>query len=264
MAAGQSLRPAAREDGSRRRCSRSCEAGEASVVIAGRRPGRGGRSGSIRRRRRLSLRARRVNDPADDRSAAAAPERGSPTINALVDRARALQLRFNAALLLVSLLIVAALDLDRAAARRPAGSAGRRAGRRGPAGHRRRPLGAGAGARATATSSATLGNAFNRMTGRLEEQTGALVSANAQLDSRRAFIEAVLSGVTAGIISVDQERNVRLINSSAEALLKTDKDQRRRPQARRARARARRAISTATSARTSSSSPPAASRARWR
>ncbi len=62
------------------------------------------------------------------------------------------------------------------------------------------------------------------MTGRLEEQTGALVSANAQLESRRAFIEAVLSGVTAGIISLDQERNVRLINSSAEALLKTDKE----------------------------------------
>ena len=68
---------------------------------------------------------------------------------------------------------------------------------------------------------ATLGNAFNRMTGRLEEQTGALVTANAQLDSRRAFIEAVLSGVTAGVLSVDEEHVVRLINSSAEALLKT-------------------------------------------
>jgi Signal transduction histidine kinase involved in nitrogen fixation and metabolism regulation len=60
------------------------------------------------------------------------------------------------------------------------------------------------------------------MTRRLEEQTGALVSANAQLDSRRAFIEAVLSGVTAGIISVDPDRNVQLLNSSAGALLKTD------------------------------------------
>jgi two-component system, NtrC family, nitrogen regulation sensor histidine kinase NtrY len=67
----------------------------------------------------------------------------------------------------------------------------------------------------------TLGNAFNRMTGRLQEQTGALVSANAQLESRRAFIEAVLSGVTAGVISVDEHHVVRLINSSAEALLKT-------------------------------------------
>jgi two-component system nitrogen regulation sensor histidine kinase NtrY len=59
------------------------------------------------------------------------------------------------------------------------------------------------------------------MTRRLEEQTSALVAANNQLDSRRALIEAVLSGVTAGVISVDRERQVRLINSSAETLLKT-------------------------------------------
>ena len=43
------------------------------------------------------------------------------------------------------------------------------------------------------------------MTRRLEEQTGALVSANAQLESRRALIEAVMSGVSAGILSVDGE-----------------------------------------------------------
>jgi nitrogen fixation/metabolism regulation signal transduction histidine kinase len=43
----------------------------------------------------------------------------------------------------------------------------------------------------------TLGDAFNRMTQRLEEQTGALVSANTQLDTRRVFTEAVLAGVTA-------------------------------------------------------------------
>src|SRR5262249_6111499 len=66
----------------------------------------------------------------------------------------------------------------------------------------------------------TLGNAFNRMTRRLEEQTGALVSANNQLDNRRAFMEAVLSGVSAGVISVGYDRQVRLLNSSAEALLK--------------------------------------------
>jgi two-component system, NtrC family, nitrogen regulation sensor histidine kinase NtrY len=67
----------------------------------------------------------------------------------------------------------------------------------------------------------TLGSTFNRMTRRLEEQTGALVAANAQLDTRRAFTEAVLSGVTAGVISVDDDHVVRLINSSAEALLRT-------------------------------------------
>jgi two-component system nitrogen regulation sensor histidine kinase NtrY len=62
------------------------------------------------------------------------------------------------------------------------------------------------------------------MTRRLEEQTGALVGANKMLDSRRALIEAVLSGVTAGVLSVDNQRQVRLINSSAEALLKVNKE----------------------------------------
>lgn len=64
----------------------------------------------------------------------------------------------------------------------------------------------------------TLASTFNRMTQRLEAQTSALVNANNQLDNRRAFIEAVLSGVTAGIISVDQTGVVRLLNSSARAI----------------------------------------------
>ncbi|WP_044331393.1 sensor histidine kinase NtrY-like [Sphingomonas hengshuiensis] len=66
----------------------------------------------------------------------------------------------------------------------------------------------------------TLGNAFNSMTGRLQGQTNALVAANAQLEARRALIEAVMSGVTAGVISVDAGRRVRLINESAIALLR--------------------------------------------
>jgi two-component system nitrogen regulation sensor histidine kinase NtrY len=66
---------------------------------------------------------------------------------------------------------------------------------------------------------AMLATAFNRMTGRLQEQTGALIAANDQLDTRRAFIEAVLSSVTAGVIALDPERRILLINRSAEALL---------------------------------------------
>lgn len=65
----------------------------------------------------------------------------------------------------------------------------------------------------------TLASAFNRMTQRLEAQTGALVSANSQLENRRAFIEAILSGVTAGVVAVDQQQNIRLLNSSAQAIL---------------------------------------------
>jgi two-component system nitrogen regulation sensor histidine kinase NtrY len=67
---------------------------------------------------------------------------------------------------------------------------------------------------------ATLGTAFNRMTGRLQEQTGALMAANEQLDTRRAFIEAVLSSVTAGVIAVGANGRVLLTNRSAETLLR--------------------------------------------
>ncbi|MGZ8346898.1 MAG: sensor histidine kinase, partial [Allosphingosinicella sp.] len=139
---------------------------------------------------------------------------------ALTERSRQLQFRFNAVLLLVSLLIVAlaiwiALKLaDRLV--RPVGEL---------VGAARRVAAGDLSARVAASNVrdeiGTLGDAFNRMTRRLEEQTGALVAANSQLENRRAFTEAVLSGVTAGIISVDDDHVVRLINSSAEALLKT-------------------------------------------
>jgi two-component system nitrogen regulation sensor histidine kinase NtrY len=65
----------------------------------------------------------------------------------------------------------------------------------------------------------TMASAFNRMTQRLEAQTGALVSANNQLANRRAFIEAVLSGVSAGVLSIDQNGVIQLLNSSATSLL---------------------------------------------
>ena len=137
-----------------------------------------------------------------------------------LQRSRTLQFRFNAALLLVSLLIVAisiwiALTFaDRLV--RPVGQLVA-AARRVTAGD----LSARVPASRVNDEVGTLGNAFNRMVKRLEEQTGALATANSQLDSRRAFIEAVLSGVSAGIISVGHDREVRLINSSAEALLQT-------------------------------------------
>ena len=65
----------------------------------------------------------------------------------------------------------------------------------------------------------TLGAVFNSMTEQLQAQTDALLAANDQLDSRRALIEAVVSGVSAGVVSVDRERRIRLINRSALALL---------------------------------------------
>jgi two-component system nitrogen regulation sensor histidine kinase NtrY len=138
--------------------------------------------------------------------------------NDLQARSRVNQLRFNAALLIGSLLVVGlaiffALKIaDRLV--RPLGGLVSAAGRveegdfstRVPIDHKDDEIG-------------VLAAAFNRMTGRLEEQTGALKAANTQLDTRRAFIEAVLGSVTAGVIALDSNRRILLTNRSAEALL---------------------------------------------
>jgi len=131
----------------------------------------------------------------------------------LLTRSRSLQLKFNAALLGISLLIVGiAVWIALAVADRLV-----------------RPVGElVAAARRVATGDltarvpepksddevGTLANAFNQMTGRLQEQTGAL-------ESRRALIEAVMSGVSAGVISIAADGRIRLINRSAAMLLHT-------------------------------------------
>jgi len=69
---------------------------------------------------------------------------------------------------------------------------------------------------------AALGRTFNNMTGRLRSQHDELVAANAQLDSRRRFSEAVLSGVTSGVIGLDQAGRVELANRAASELLGLD------------------------------------------
>src|SRR5690606_3580531 len=69
-----------------------------------------------------------------------------------------------------------------------------------------------------------LNRAFNRMTAQLDKQTQALVGANQQLQERRAFIEAVLESVTAGIISLDAAGRVLLINSAGQKLLLEDSE----------------------------------------
>jgi two-component system nitrogen regulation sensor histidine kinase NtrY len=60
-----------------------------------------------------------------------------------------------------------------------------------------------------------LGWAFNRMTDQLETQRGELMEANRQLDFRRRFTEAVLSGVSAGIIGLDSQCRINLMNAAA-------------------------------------------------
>ncbi|MCB2087460.1 MAG: HAMP domain-containing protein [Sphingomonadaceae bacterium] len=138
--------------------------------------------------------------------------------NVLTGRARALQLRFNLALFVVSLGLVGLAvwfalrfadrqvepltDLVAAARKVGAGNFSLRVeGRTG------------------ADEIGMLNRAFNRMTAQLEKQTDALVGANQELDERRTFIEAVLESITAGIISLDHQGRVLLMNSRAHELL---------------------------------------------
>ncbi len=136
----------------------------------------------------------------------------------LTQRARVLQLRFNVALFVASLALVglsvwfALRFADRqvkplyelVAAARRVGSGNfalRIEGRTG------------------ADEIGLLNRAFNRMTAQIERQTRALVGANQQLEERSAFIEAVLESVSAGILFVDGEDEIQLMNSSAQKLL---------------------------------------------
>jgi len=132
--------------------------------------------------------------------------------------ARTLQLRFNVALVVVSLLLVvlAVLFALRFADRQvePLTDLIAAARKVGQGNFALRVAG-----RARADEIGLLNRAFNRMTGQLEKQTQALVSANRQIDDRRAFMEAVLESVSAGVISIDNDMRVMLANSSAQALL---------------------------------------------
>lgn len=139
----------------------------------------------------------------------------------LIERSRVMQLRFNLVLIAVSLLTLAVAmwfalwlanrmvtpiaRLAVAAERVGAGDLDARV----PAGGARDEI-------------STLARAFNRMTGQLKTQQSALLEANRQLDRRRRFTEAVLSGVSAGVLSIDGGGVVRSANRSAAALLESD------------------------------------------
>ncbi len=66
---------------------------------------------------------------------------------------------------------------------------------------------------------AQLGETFNKMTQELRTQRDDLVSASDVIDSRRRFIEAVLSSASAGIIGVDGADRISVLNRSAEKLI---------------------------------------------
>ena len=141
----------------------------------------------------------------------------------LTQRARAIQLRFNLALFFVSLALVGIAvwfalrfadrqvepltDLVAAARKVGAGNFALRVeGRTG------------------ADEIGLLNRAFNRMTAQIERQTDALVGANQQIEERRAFMAAVLGSVTAGVISLDREGRILLMNATAQNLLLDDNE----------------------------------------
>lgn len=65
----------------------------------------------------------------------------------------------------------------------------------------------------------TLSRSFNRMTEQLEAQRGELIEANRRLDERRRFTETVLSGVSAGVIALSQDKKLSLYNRSSSTIL---------------------------------------------
>jgi two-component system nitrogen regulation sensor histidine kinase NtrY len=66
---------------------------------------------------------------------------------------------------------------------------------------------------------ASLALTFNTMIQELKSQRNEILSAKDQVDERRRFSEAVLAGVTAGVIGVDSEGLVTIVNKSAETML---------------------------------------------
>ena len=75
---------------------------------------------------------------------------------------------------------------------------------------------------ATGDEVAGLSRAFNRMIGQLGAQRTELMDAYSQIDSRRRFTEAVLSGVSAGVIGLDGDGRIELPNRAASDLLGCD------------------------------------------
>ncbi len=65
----------------------------------------------------------------------------------------------------------------------------------------------------------TLSNTFNLMTDHLKQQRDDLVEASEAIDARRRFTEAMLAGVSAGVIGIDPAGRVSLVNRPALTLL---------------------------------------------
>jgi two-component system nitrogen regulation sensor histidine kinase NtrY len=65
----------------------------------------------------------------------------------------------------------------------------------------------------------TLARTFNFMTDQVAQHQDELLKTNDQLDQRRRFTEAMLAGVSAGVIGIDPDERISLTNRSALQLL---------------------------------------------
>lgn len=72
---------------------------------------------------------------------------------------------------------------------------------------------------------ANLSRAFNLMTERISAQQDKLIQAYTEIDDKRKFNEAVLSGVSAGIIALSTDYKIELINESGVKLLNVKRNQ---------------------------------------
>jgi len=66
---------------------------------------------------------------------------------------------------------------------------------------------------------AMLSRVFNQMTRQLKTQRDALVETNAQTEARRRLFDSVLTGVTTGVIGLNQKGQIDLMNPAAMKLL---------------------------------------------
>jgi two-component system nitrogen regulation sensor histidine kinase NtrY len=69
-----------------------------------------------------------------------------------------------------------------------------------------------------------LSRTFNKMISEIRTQQREILEAKDDIDARRRFIEAVLSGVTAAVIGVDEDRQITIANPSAEDFLAMPSD----------------------------------------
>ena len=129
------------------------------------------------------------------------------------------QIAFALLYLGLTLVVLLVGHLDGHCGRRPAGAADPAVDRRGGrCGAGQSGCGGARCAAPTATWPRSSGT-FNKMISELKTQRNEILSAKDQIDERRRFSEAVLEGVTAGIIGVDPDGTITIVNRSAEQMI---------------------------------------------